>query len=259
MASDSPNPNAAFAADSPTPPSGPEAAALGDFRVDAPGEILALLRGLQTEQTPVVLSSAGGAHLEGTLCSIDSAHGALAFDLRADDAQLPGLLGTDEVTVVAYLENIRLQFELDDLMLVNSPQGTVLRGGLPARLYRFQRRQAFRVRPNTRTPQARLQHPQVPELALRLRVLDLSIGGLALLLPPDAPALAAGSLLPGVQIELDRDTRFKVDLRLQHVHPGEATGSQLGLAFVQIEPEAARELQRYIDQTQKLSRLLRKP
>ena len=74
-----------------------------------------------------------------------------------------------------------------------------------------------------------------------------------------AMKIATGEVLPGVQIELDRDTRFKVDLRLQHVHPGEATGSQLGLAFVQIEPEAARELQRYIDQTQKLSRLLRKP
>lgn len=243
--------------DSPDPAS---AAEPGDFRVHAPSEILALLRTLAAEQTRITLSNAAGDSLPCSLSAVDAAQGALGLDVRSGDPQLLALLATDELTAVAYLDQIRLQFELDGLMWVNDGSAApVLRCQLPATLYRFQRRQTFRVRPNTRTPQARLQHPAQPELNLRLRILDLSIGGLALLLPADVPPWPSGSVLPGVQLELDRDTRLTVTLRLQNARPLPASaGTQLGLTFVEIEPAAARTLQLYIDQTQKLVRMLRK-
>lgn len=239
-----------------TPPGSP--AEPGDFRIAAPGEVLALLRHLQQQQATIELSSAAGLHLSGQLCGVDAEQAALSFDVGVHAPQLPALLEADEVTAVAYLDQIRLQFELEGLLLVNGAEGAVLRSALPLALYRFQRRQTFRVRPNSRTPQARLQHPLWPE-PQRLRVLDLSIGGLALLLPPELPAPPPGCLLSGAQIELDRETRFGAGLRLQHVHVNDGGGTQLGLAFAQIEAAATRDLQRYIDQTQKLSRLLRKP
>lgn len=240
-------------------PAAPDAAGLGDFRIQAPGEIVALLRDLQQQQLRVGLHSADGALLYGRLSSIDTAHAALAFEVDAADPQLQALLGADEVSAVAYLANIRLQFELEGLLLVNSEGRAVLRSALPATLYRFQRRQTFRVRPSSRTPQARLQHPLLPEQSLRLRVLDLSIGGLALLLPGDVTPLPLGVLLPAVQVELDRDTRFETRLRLQHIGASEPEGTRLGLAFDHIETGALRDLQRYIDRTQKLGLMLRKP
>jgi c-di-GMP-binding flagellar brake protein YcgR len=50
-------------------------------------------------------------------------------------------------------------------------------------------------------------------MQLALRVLDVSIGGCALLLPADVPALEPGVTLQGVEIELDADTRFVVTCR----------------------------------------------
>lgn len=235
------------------------AAELGDFRIDAPIEIGALLRGLQQAQTRVSLLSADGTQVYASLRAVDSAHAALSFDVEANDPQLHLLLGTDEVSAVAYLANIRLQFELEGLLLVNGDDGAVLRCALPTAIYRFQRRQSFRVKPTTRTPQARLQHPLLPEQSLRLRVLDLSIGGLALLLPDDVTPPPIGTIWPAVQIELDRDTWFEVRLRLQHIGTGKTDGTQLGLAFEHIDAAALRDLQRYIDRTQKLNLMLRKP
>ena len=54
------------------------------------------------------------------------------------------------------------------------------------------------------------------------------------------------------------DTRFNVDLRLQHVTSlgSESRGVRLGCEFVNADAGALRALQRYIDLTQKRSRML---
>ena len=104
-------------------------------------------------------------------------------------------------------------------MLVRGSRASALSCAFPRELFRFQRRDSFRVRAGDaqRSPQARLRHTEIPDLDLALRVLDVSIGGCALFLPDDVPPLRPGALLPGVLIELDADTRFHVNLRLQHV------------------------------------------
>ena len=142
-------------------------------------------------------------------------------------------------------------------MLVNAAEGAVLRGPWPGLLYRFQRRSAFRVRPTSRSPQVRLVHPE-QAIELRLRILDLSMGGLALLMPLDVRPWPTGTIVTAVQVELDRDTRFQASLRVQHVHVPNESGTPVGLAFAQLERPAARELQLYIDQAQKRTRLLRR-
>jgi len=89
-------------------------------------------------------------------------------------------------------------------------------------------------------------------------VLDISIGGCALFLPDDVPPLQPGSVLNQVEVELDADTRFKVNMRLQHVTSlgADAKGVRLGCEFTRADPSALRALQRYIDLTQKRGKLL---
>jgi len=249
-----PSPDSASAADS------------GDFRIQAPIEILGLLQRLQQERTPLILSSPDGLSLSTRICELDADAGRMLLDSPAPGSPLPALLGAQELTAVAYLDQIRLQFDLDGLMLLQANPSAgpddLLRADLPVQLYRFQRRQAFRVRPTSRTPQAHVCVPGADEAApitLSLRVLDLSLGGLALLLPPEQPAPATGQLLQAVRVELDRHTRLMVDLRLQHVR-AQADGSrQLGLTFENLDPLAERDLQHYVDQAQKMARLLRQP
>jgi len=154
---------------------------------------------------------------------------------------------------------VKLQFDVDHLVLVRGSQACSLQSDMPREMYRFQRRRSFRVRTLGRgTPTALLRHPSMPDMQLGLRVLDVSIGGCALMLPADVPPLSAGLEIRGVRIELDPDTRFDTDLLLHHVTVIQtpSRGSRLGCEFMHVQPQAQRALQRYIDQTQKRRRLL---
>ena len=95
-------------------------------------------------------------------------------------------------------------------------------------------------------------------LSLSLRVLDVSIGGCALLQPANVPALQPGAVIKGVRLALDADTRIDAGLMLHHVtSTGAENGAvRLGCEIVGMDAKAQRALQVYIDQTQKRRRML---
>ena len=144
-------------------------------------------------------------------------------------------------------------------MLVHGNRASVLSCPFPREMFRFQRRNAFRVRPLMRSaPMAKLRHPDMEAGEIALRIIDLSIGGCALFLPADVPLISAGATLTGVRMELDDDTRLDVTLRLQHVTSinNEGRGVRLGFEFVRPGGDTVRTLQRFIDLTQKRGKLM---
>jgi c-di-GMP-binding flagellar brake protein YcgR len=231
----------------------------GAYRVEHPGEMRALMRQLRDRGEAINLNAPEGHMLTTTLWAIDDQRERLNFSVQAEAAGLPALVEAEEVVAVAYLDSIKLQFELRDLVLVRSAQSAALQSALPGVLYRFQRRNAYRVRTLERgSPTAHLRHPALPDMALGLRVLDVSIGGCALFLPNDVPAIEPGTEFAQVRVELDGTTRFESGLRVQHVSsvgPGQR-GVRLGCEWVRLSGSAERALQRYIDQTQKQRRLM---
>ncbi|MEK8048937.1 flagellar regulator YcgR PilZN domain-containing protein [Ideonella sp. DXS22W] len=237
-------------------------AALAEFRCERPGEVLALLRQVRDADAPVALSTPGGGSFTASLWSIDADRGVLSLQVERADPALTGLVDGDEATAVTYLDSIKLQFDLDGLVLVRGDRATALQGRLPRCIYRFQRRAAYRVRPPERaTPSASLRHPAMPEMQLTLRLIDISSGGCGLLLPDDVPALPLGIVLHGVRLELDNATRLEVTLRLLHASSmqgadGASAGLRLGCELLAVTPEEQRALQRYIDLTQRRRRLL---
>ncbi len=232
---------------------------LAEFRVDSPREVAAMLRQLLDTSAQLNLNASDGHVVAATLWTADADRDCIGFSVDPTDTALNALLESEEAVAVGYLDSVKLQFDAHDLVLVRGRNASVLNCRYPRLLYRFQRRNAYRVRPLLRSmPVAKLRHTQIAEMQLALRVLDISIGGCALLLPDDIPALQPGSLLNQVQIELDADTQFRVDLKLHHVtSPGpDAKGVRLGCEFIRADPGALRSLQRYIDQTQKRGKML---
>lgn len=229
------------------------------FRIESPREISALMRQLMDQATPVNLSSPEGTSLSTALWTVDSASQRLAFQADGDNPQLQQLIESNEVTAVSYLEAVKLQFDLQSLMLVRGAKSCALQADMPRRIYRFQRRQSYRVRTLERSaPVALLRHPALPDIQLSLRVLDVSIGGCALLMPDDMPPLQPGLTLHSVRLELDPDTRLSATLHVHHISSihANARGVRLGCELVRLDGQAERSLQRYIDQTQKRRRLL---
>jgi c-di-GMP-binding flagellar brake protein YcgR len=234
-------------------------ATIDEFRVSAPAELRSLLKRLLDGNVLVNLNASDGTAYTTTIWTLDHARGVLTLAADVSDPRLQRLLDADEVIVVAYLESIKLQFELDSVVLVHGARSSVLQAPCPRTMYRFQRRSSYRVRPLPRAaPVARMPHPAQPGQTLGLRIIDVSLGGCALLLPDGGPALAPGAELGPVTIELDADTRFETWLKLHHVtalNP-DAGGVRLGCSLVKLPAESERALQRYIDQTQKRRRMM---
>jgi len=232
---------------------------LAEFCVHAPAEIHALLKQLADGSVMLSLSTPTGAVASATVWAIDPQRGLLSLSADALDVQLQSLLECDEVVAVGYLDSVKLQFDLHDAVLVRSANGCALNVRYPRELYRFQRRASFRVRPTLNSsPVAQLRHPAIPDMALELRVIDVSIGGVALFLPEDVPEIEPGVTIESAVVALDADTRLEVGLVVHHVTllHHESKGVRLGCEMLRLGGAGERALQRYIDLTQRRRRLL---
>lgn len=230
-----------------------------EFRVTDSIEIRALLKSLMDAGTLVNLSASDGSAYTTTLWTVDAQQRKISFsaDMRAPNVER--IVEAEDAVAVAYLDQVKLQFEVGDRVLVHGRQACVMQAAMPTELYRFQRRNAFRVRTLERSaPVARFRHPEIPEMTLALRVLDVSMGGCALYLPHDVPLMQPGGTINGCVVQLDADTDFRATLQVHHVSSmqGQSKGVRLGCELLNLNADAQRALQRYIDQTQKRRRMM---
>lgn len=235
---------------------------LREFRVSEESEIIHLLKQLRDAAVTVNLVGPHGVALNSSVWSVDPDQGRLTFS--ADDAnpQVHKLLSANETTAVGYLESVKLQFEVHHMVLVRGAQTSALQASLPLHMYRFQRRNGYRVKPLERSsPSVQFMHPALPDKKLALRVMDVSIGGCALMLPHNVQGFPDETQIEQARVDLDADTRFNVGLLMHHASPvrasdGALLGSRLGCEWIKIDGGAQRALQRYIDQIQKRRRLM---
>jgi c-di-GMP-binding flagellar brake protein YcgR len=246
-----------FASTQPTPLSALSGRAIDDFRVTDPAEMRALLRRLIDGAVVVQLSAPGGASYSSTLWSVDTVGRTVNFDADAAHPQVRALIDAGEATAVAYLDAIKLQFDLHGLMLVHGRGASTLQALWPDCMFRFQRRSFFRVRTREGAI-AQLRHP-VHGRMLSLRVLDVSVGGCALTLPAEIDAIAPGTVIEGARLELDADTMVVATLTVQHVSGGfggSSDASRLGCSFSALDATSQRALQRCVDLTQRRQKFL---
>jgi c-di-GMP-binding flagellar brake protein YcgR len=233
---------------------------LDEFRISSPRDVGTLLKQLLDGAVVLSLHGSDGSVFQSAIWTMDSARATIGFNADPNDPAMQAIVHSHEpVTVVGYLDSVKVQFDVRHPVLVHGNRASVLSCPFPREMYRFQRRNAFRVRPLMRSaPVARLRHPGQKDAEVALRVIDLSIGGCALFLPSDLPSLSAGVTLTGVRMELDEDTKLDVHLRLQHVTSinNENRGVRLGCEFVRPNGDTLRTLQRFIDLTQKRGKLM---
>lgn len=240
-----------------------QAGGLDDFRLSAPSEVVSYLKLLCTGSVMLNLVGQDGERVAATVWAVDTARNVLTLSVDPKDPELQQLLATNRSVAVGYLDNIKVQFDASGLTITTRGQQGAVSMSIPREIFRFQRRDAYRVKPPPRVaPSAHLRHPAARHEPLELRVIDMSVSGCALLVPPGAPHMEPGATLEGVHIDLDGSNSIRCTLHLHHVSSlgdgvGEEPGSlRLGCELLDVGPESRRLLQRYIDQAQQRRRSL---
>lgn len=228
-------------------------------RLTAPAEIDSLLSRLIQSGELVTLSAPEGGVYNTNVWVADAARGVVSLDANQQDPNLAKLLQCSDIIAQTYLEGIRLQFNVDGMVQVYGEQ-RALNIRYPSEIIRFQRRSSFRVQPSvSNAPSVRLYHPSIPDMLLELRVLDVSLGGVAAALPHNMPPLEPSTLIANCDLKLDATSAIRSDLRLHHITAIGESGSEvrLGFEFHALRNDAQQTLLSYINHTQKRQRVIK--
>jgi c-di-GMP-binding flagellar brake protein YcgR len=189
------------------------------FRFDDRRRVLKSLRALCQSDAPFTIGLPQGPTLAATLWSVDEPGNVLHFTTAVAAPLAPALAAAPRLWAVAYEEEVKMQFELRRFVVERTPDHKqLLHAVLPASLYALPRRGDVRVKPaEPGGPRVRFRHPLAPERWTQMRAIDLGARGCALWRPIDALPLPPGLKLEQAEVELDDQTFFYADLRVQHV------------------------------------------
>jgi c-di-GMP-binding flagellar brake protein YcgR len=235
----------------------PDALDLERYQVYSRFEIVSLLRALADARIPVtVYFNQGTEFIVSNVLGVNPDFEELILDLGADDAANRRLLKTGTVTVVAFLDRIKLQFQAERAEQTVHEQLPALRIRLPEALLRLQRRDFYRIRtPMARPALASLPDPSAPGRRLSLRVADLSCGGVSLVAGESDAPLAPGMILQGCRIDLPEVGELTAALEVRSAAKYEEGARKnlrrYGCRFADLPPAMTNALQRYITKTER--------
>jgi c-di-GMP-binding flagellar brake protein YcgR len=228
--------------------------ALARHGVTEPAGITKVLRRLRERREVVhVFPERTDRVLLTAVVDVQPKAGRMLLDCGPDDAVNRQLLAAGAGTAVASDAGVRVLFRLTAVERLELDDGAVFAADLPSALARVQRRRFFRLPLAGRSAVA-CRIEALGEPAPRYAVLDLGIGGLALL-EPDAGNLAAwvaGSVHDAV-LELGdgNGNAGTMPLRLEVLHARRIGGrrgrrASVGCRFVALGRRETARLERYI-------------
>ena len=243
---------ARVAADSPEPEPLLEPTDHAAFLLRDRGDILPVLRGLQTAVDRVTVHfNEGRDFLLTAIIAVDE--DSVTLDLGADEEMNQRALTADKVFCVARHEKVRVQFTLHGLRRVDHQGRPAFRTGLPDDLLRLQRREYYRLS----TPIARPLKCLIPvtddggaTTDIEVHVADISGGGMAFMQPANGFVFAPDMRFANCRIELPEVGTLVATLQIRGVcdvtlrSGGKAP--RIGCQFVRLPGPMVTLVQRYI-------------
>lgn len=218
-------------------------------------EVLSYLRQAVERRSPVAAHfGAGGEFIATALLAVNPDFEELVFDCSGDPEANERLLRCERITFVTIVDQVRIQFDTQRAETTMFEALPAYRTRLPDTLLRLQFREFFRVAPPFSRPVAcRLADPRRPPEVLQLRVLDLSVGGLALVVPADLRPEAGAKLGP-LRLDLPDVGTVEVSVEVRSVAPHPPSGDawpRCGVRFIDLPGKAVSLLLRYVMKLQR--------
>jgi c-di-GMP-binding flagellar brake protein YcgR len=229
------------------------------FLVDERLEIVATLKRLLAAREPLSVHWDGNDSFALTaLLAVNPDFEELVLDCLGDARANQRLLQSEELSIVATMDGVKIQFSAPRAETTVFEGRPALRVRLPNLMLRLQRREAYRVRA-----------PLSCELALEvdgrlcvleLRVADLSLGGIALVTDRDYLNVMPGKLIDNCRVGLGGigtlATRLEVRNVMESRGKSGARQLRLGCRFVNLPGTMETLVARYIANLERSRRAL---
>lgn len=183
---------------------------------------------------------------------------SLFLDVSPDTSINRRVLADDRLLCVTQLDRIRIQFALSELQEVSRSGHNAFRAPVPERILRLQRREFFRLQvPIAHAPSCILNAKGVDDTPRQVdaRVLDISVGGVALQLPPAVAEFVIGGKLDDCTLRLPELDSIPLHLEVRNINRNvQRSGTELlrlGCQFVGLSRSGESVIQRYIFNTER--------
>lgn len=179
----------------------------------------------------------------------------LLLDASPDQETNERTLGAERLLCSSQLDRVELRFGTGPAEMIQHEGLPAFRVPMPASMRYLQRREYYRLLvPVTHTLACAIPLPAAerrPARMLRSRVIDISLGGIALLVPPEArDEITPGMMFNDCRLDLPDVGSIEATLRVCHVCDNtDGRGlprTQAGCEFVALASAAQSLVQRYI-------------
>jgi len=229
-----------------------EPADYSKFLLHGKTEVLFVLHALRAAADRVtVYFNDGHDFLLTTVIDVDDQ--GVTLDVGGDAEMNRRALGADKLFCATSHDKVRVQFMLPRLRQIEVADGSALRAELPESILRLQRREYYRLTtPITRPLKCQISFAMRDGSQHRVDVsiIDISGGGLAIMVPPSGVDFREGMEFPACRIELPEvgfvvatlqvRNRFEVTLR------SGGRVSRAGCQFLNLPGSMLTLVQRYI-------------
>jgi c-di-GMP-binding flagellar brake protein YcgR len=192
-------------------------------------EVVRVLHALQARREPLAALTEGSTQLsEWKLRFVDTAKQYIVIGPLSGTGSIETLITLPQVAFRAEFGGMHIEFTGSDPQLIEHEGAAAVRLGFPAATVSRQKR----VYPRAPVPADMPLYCAVPAgagVALEAQIMDISEGGLGLLVRGAYLSPAPGTLIKGWQIERPGRSSVSVDLEVRHCRPlvlGDGAGAQ---------------------------------
>nr|WP_226374836.1 flagellar brake protein [Pantoea stewartii] len=221
--------------------------------------VLGVMKDLLQAQTPLLVNFSRGQFISRMLAADEN---RIVFDLGSNNLDNDYALQCNDITVFAETQGAKVEFALPGLEKTEFDGLPAFQATLPEVLWQIQRREFFRISAPM-DPQFWCHCTWPDGSAARLRLQDLSLGGIGVLVDDAMPdGLKSGDDFKNLQVELGEYGQFNVNATLMHIGERSMITSKnetkvtprLSFRFTALEPHQERQLQQVIFSLERLAR-----
>lgn len=242
-----------------------------DFRIYSKKGMLSILRDIAKRGTRVALYYNEEHDFILTTLLYVSEEG-LWLDVGPSPTDNTSALLSDNITFISTHQQVKVQFTTHGVLEASFEDDKVFYTELPDYLLRIQRRNSFRLRIPAKSPlkcimpltpavqSAESAKQDVPAPSREITVMDIGIGGMALLCDDKDVDLQPGKSYPNCQISLPGIGIIFATIKIKNIFEENMPGGQLnklaGCKFIDLKGDMSNLLQRYVNMLQKESMAL---